>query len=174
MKKQQEINKLKNNQKSISELTNDKKLIFFIQEVLNKAKKEHKKKGVVVPKTFFVHKEKQGADITKVSTYSQNGNSKEMYFHFVHVIETVQQPEYMISVSEAFSLNGYDINEVVKQYGSIGKHPEALDILNINVKANGEVYFGQAIVEGKKIFPVDWHKQEELYDCNFTSFSSNA
>ncbi|WP_028211606.1 hypothetical protein [Paraburkholderia mimosarum] len=153
--------------KPIDEVIKDRKLVYYIERMLKKAIKEHKKNGIAEPETLFVQ--------DKGVTYFRLGqNNKQSYFDAVYLLEMQLEHEYMISVHEGYCISGnYDFQEVVDKYGCIGNHPDAYDVLNINVKANGDVFMGQAIVEGKKVLPMGWLKQNGLEDCNFTSFSSN-
>lgn len=167
MNKQEAIQFHKENFKPIDEVIKDRKLVYYIEGMLKKATKEHKKNGIAEPETLFVQE-------TGMTYYRQGQNNKQSYFNAVYLLEMQLEHRYMISVHEGYCISGnYDFQEVVDKYGCIGNHPDAYDVLNINVKASGDVFMGQAIVEGKKVFSMGWHKQKELEDCNFTSFSSN-
>lgn len=172
MKKEEAIKFYKEQHKPICNITKDSKLIYFIEKMIKRANKEHKKNGTAEPVTLFVSKKQTGEFNLTFCPMGQI--DKQGYFNFIRLVELNTDWEYMISIQEGWCLTGFDFTEVVKEYGRIGNHPEAYDVLNINVKTKAEILVGKAIVDGKKIFPVDWHKQEELVDCNFTSFSSNS
>ncbi|MHA6897990.1 hypothetical protein [Ralstonia pseudosolanacearum] len=167
MNKQQANEFYKENFQPINDVIEDRKLTYYIDWMLKKAIKEHKKNGIAEPVTLFVQE-------TGMTFYHQGQNCKQTYFEAVYLLEMQLEHKYMISVHEGYCISGdYDFQEVVDKYGSIGNHPDAYDVLNINVKASGDVYMGQAIVEGKKVLPMRWRKLNQLEDCNFTSFSSN-
>lgn len=168
MNKQQAINFCRKHFKSIGEVIEDKKLVHYIDWMLKKSIKEHKKNGVAEPVTLFVHE-------AGMTFYPQGQSSKQSYFDSIHHLEMQLKPKYLISSHEGYCISGnYDFQEVVDKYGSIENHPDAYDVLNINVKTTGgDVFMGQAIVEGNKVFPMEWRKLNQLENCNFTSFSSN-
>ena len=175
--KEETIKHFKRKITPINEVIKDKKLVYFVEKMMKKAIKEHKKTGFVKPETMFVIEKEDGS--LQLKFHTLQGDDKETYFSFVHFIEKQFNPKYLIAVSEGYALPPCDPNEmegIYEKYGCIENHPEHFDTLDILVKTNqvDELYSGMGIVEDKKISPINYSENTPSINCNFTSFSSNA
>ncbi len=170
--KQEELKKIINtNKKSIHEVINDKKLIYFIEKMITKSIKEHRRNGIVSPETLFVIEDKETKTLT-MSFINQSGTDKQTYFDAVGIIEKMKKPKYVISVSEGWMVEKEKMSDVVEKYGSISNHPEAIDSFHVFVKTSDAIYTGAAVVD-KKIGSLIWDKQEKLLgEINFKTFEA--